>query len=223
LNGNYFAASASFLFKTIDVLIKDAFANGPNSIIMKYLGTNIGFTIFEQILIPIKLFSIFLKGMEISLAIGTYLTSNTVETFYLTNKLVEIPDGEQEFSDGSMEPINNSGVEATIDVEPNSGDVGTPVDITVVFTSGANLINQIKVYSFGLDDVWDIANFESSANLIKINSSTWHQGDLQYNYGGPGVLRFYAIKSGGVAVAVGDVEKDGGGPAPSHWEDGVYD
>ena len=221
LSGNYFAASASVLFKTVDVLVKDAFANGGNSIIIKYLGTNIGFSLFEQALIPLKLFSVFLKGFDIALTIGAYTSSNAVDVFELTIKYDE--PNNQQFSDSSMEPINNSGVRATIDVNPNSGECGTPVEITVIFTSGANLIDYIRVYSFGLDDVWNIANFESSANLIKINSSTWHQDGLQYNYGGPGVLRFYAIKSDGTALAVGDINKDGGGLTSPHWNDGVYD
>ena len=51
-------------------------------------------------------------------------------------------------TDGVMEEINDSGVSANIDVEPNNGSAGTPIEIEVFFTSGANLVTDINMYSF---------------------------------------------------------------------------
>ena len=222
--GNYFGVGLSIFNKSIAVLINDAFANGPNSILIRYLGSNIGFSVLEQVLIPVKLIGLTLKAIDVGLAISAYVSSDAIVELVWTWKEEPIPNPpKQEFSDGTMIPIGNSGIRANIDVNPNSGNIGTDVSITIDFTSGANKVERVELYSFGLNGDWSNYIEEYAVQLEKIDSDSWFDNELFWNTDNPIILRFYAIKSDGVAVAVGDVEKDGGGSAPPYWNDGIYD
>ncbi|MFH1445497.1 MAG: hypothetical protein ABIF08_03390 [Nanoarchaeota archaeon] len=82
---DYFNVTVSIVFKTVDILITDALENGVNSILIRYLGTETALTVFEWVLLPIKVISMTLKAIDLALAVVAYTTSNAVDEFYLAD------------------------------------------------------------------------------------------------------------------------------------------
>jgi uncharacterized protein YfaP (DUF2135 family) len=124
-------------------------------------------------------------------------------------------------SNAKMYPVNNSGVTADIDVNPNTGVSGTPATVTIKFTNGADLVAGIRASSFSEVNGWNYPMPEPAVVLIKQDSSTWVSiPGLCYTDDRKMVTRFYATKIDDTVVAIGDVLKNGGGPAVP-WENEV--
>ena len=129
--------------------------------------------------------------------------------------------GEQTFKGGPMNPVGGSNVAGVIDVKPTHGVRGTRVRITVRFTSGAEQVSSIKVYSFSEYTAWSRPLTEIAYIPHKSSSNTWTQSDLAYTNSKAYVFRFYAYTKDGRVVSVGDIAKNGGGPAVGAGNDGI--
>jgi hypothetical protein len=129
--------------------------------------------------------------------------------------------GAQTLRGGPMNPIAGSNVAGIIDVNPTHGVYGTRVRITVELTSGADQVARIRVYSFSAASNWSVPHMESHYAPYKRDSSTWVQTNLLYSDSRAYILRFYAYAKDGRVLAVGDIAKNGGGPAVGSGNDGI--
>ncbi len=128
-------------------------------------------------------------------------------------------------SNGNLTGINGYNVTATIDVNPNYGDAGTPASLTITFTSGASLVSYILDYYASESTNWQFylntdmpssAWYHSSQNVWQVIN-----GYLTGNYA---VERYYVVTSSGVKIAVGDIWFNGSPVAVPDWQhDGIGD
>jgi hypothetical protein len=124
-------------------------------------------------------------------------------------------------SDGTLIGINGYDIAAIIDAEPNYGEEGTPISITVTFTKGASLVYDIYVYYATEGTNWQFYQY-SSYPWDQISQAIW-QTDRSLT-GIYGVERFYAVTSTGVKIAVGDIWLNGSPHTVPDWEhDGIGD
>ena len=127
------------------------------------------------------------------------------------------------WSDGTMEGINGyteDDIQATIDINPNYGEFGTPVKVTITFSKGGHLIEAIHEYDFCEGN-----NFNPVYNFlmpyIQTSANVWESLDGAVLFGNVCVGRFYGIASDGSKICVGDTDVNGGGPVPDWDEDGI--
>ncbi|MBU0898502.1 MAG: hypothetical protein KJ613_01665 [Nanoarchaeota archaeon] len=87
-NEDYFGVAVSLMFKSVNVLVDDVVTNGPNSILVKYIGSNAAVSVLENVLLPLKVLGIALKALDVSLTVSAYVNSNAVEHFSLKPTVV---------------------------------------------------------------------------------------------------------------------------------------
>jgi len=114
---------------------------------------------------------------------------------------------------GAMHGINGyeGMIAADVSVSPGRGTWGTPIDVTVVFTSGAYLVEEVYLYdAFGSIDPREFWYFELRDTLDQVDNNTWKKSQFLYLTGYAGIERFYALNSEGTKICVGDARVNGG-------------
>lgn len=112
-------------------------------------------------------------------------------------------------SDGELKGINGWDVQASINVEPNQGQEGTAVAITIDFSRGGANVSSIEIEDNGGSNCWLARTWR---NIIdKVSDTRWEMplGRL-YLTGANATSRFIALNSAGTRVAIGDVFVNGG-------------
>lgn len=172
---------------------------------------------------PVSAVTSVIDLLEAHSLIDTYLGSPGAPYVrgYVEDWLVDGGDVPQ-FSDGELIEINGSGVTGIINIDPNVGGADTPVTMSMEFLTGADDVADIVVYSFSNLSDWD-AEYESAATnaFEPAGVSRWSTAGISFTSSAPAVLRFYILDEDGNQLAVGDADKNGGGPAPSWQNDGV--
>lgn len=112
-------------------------------------------------------------------------------------------------SDGALHGINGWDVSATVDVEPNTGSLGTPIRITVDFSRGANDVASIEFEDHGGPDCTLLRTWRGI--IFKRSASRWEmpEGRL-FLTGNSGIAHFVALNSRGERIAIGDVRINDG-------------
>lgn len=96
-------------------------------------------------------------------------------------------------------------IRATINCEPNSGVFGTPVTLTITFTSGGSYVNQIKVYqkpSGGTS-----YTYTPDVNPVKQSANVWVAPSAGiFLTGNAAWVKFVGVNSGGTEIVLGIIE-----------------
>lgn len=134
------------------------------------------------------------------------------------------PDNWGTITGGVMQGINGfeGQIAGTITVNPEDGPFGTPIDVLVQLTTGADLVETVCLYdAMATSDTREFAYFQLRYTLDQIADDSWAQSKFLYLSGLPGLLRFYGLNHDGDKVCVGDVSLNGGIVVPSWQDDGI--
>ena len=124
-------------------------------------------------------------------------------------------------SDGIMTGIFEYGVDdidAKIDAEPNEGPGGSKCTVTITFSEGGDLVQDIESYQ-----CVEAGTFHATPDVDpeKESPSVWKTSGILT--GVAGVVRYYALAADGSPIALGEIELNGGADVPHYDYDGVYD
>jgi len=111
-----------------------------------------------------------------------------------------------------MSGVAGWNVAATIDVEPNSGPKDTTVTITIAFTDGAGDVARIDIQQFGGAECEYLPLGTFTDAFAQQSATVWvSRGELALVLtGNSAIVRFVAVNSSDVEIALGDVAVNGG-------------
>lgn len=121
--------------------------------------------------------------------------------------------GEGTISDGLLLGLNGRNIRATINVEPNSGPLGTPVQLTISFSVGGGDVEAIETWqnteTFGgfVRTEFDPTGFR--LDPTQQSSTRWTNNSL-FLTGVSAVVRYIAVNRSGERIALGEIDVNGG-------------
>jgi len=127
-------------------------------------------------------------------------------------------------SDATLHGINgyDSVIAGDINVDPNSGDMGTPVTITITFTRGAQYVEGIEQYDFCAQNNYN-SFYNWTIEMQQTSDTRWRDAGGSVLTGNDCVMRYYAVNSDNMKVCFGDVRVNSPSTSsvPSWDEDGI--
>lgn len=119
-------------------------------------------------------------------------------------------------ADGTITGLDGRDILADVDVEPNSGALGTPVLITISFSRGGADVAAIETWQAVPGSGWEFLRTPTDASGIsfdpfRVSSNVWRTAGLSLT-GVNGIIRYYAIDDEGARIALGDIDINGGRP-----------